>query len=383
MADEEKQATLRDTIMESIATHSDSNTETATPAPDVVVAPSTPETQEPAKPGRTAGRARDEHGKLLPGKADKTDKPQIAAPEQPKPAEPTTAIEVKPAAPAAASIPRPSSWKKEMWPIWDKLVAGETLTGDEAKQVAQYNAQRESQFASGVSTYRQIAESAKPLMDAITPFQADLDKYGVQAPQLVHSLMSAHKSLALGSPHEKLQIFNKLANDYGIPLQALYDQNAQQQFLAQPHYRQPEQPQQQPQDIAALIERTLADREVKQTISSMQSNKEKYPFFEYVRGTMAQLLDSNAATDLEDAYEQALAAPEHALLSTVMQSQHAQQQEAQRIAAAQATVRAARANTISPKSATPASVANADVGKKGVRAALRDAMDQHAGNARV
>lgn len=367
-----EQATLRETIQESIATV------TGEGEPQEVVTPEPAEPSEP-KPGRTAGRARDEHGKLLPGKAVR-EPAKAATPEPQQPAEVPSATEAQPAAPVVAPIPRPSSWKKEMWPLWDKLTTGATLSPEEARQVAEYNAQRESQFASGVSTYKQIAESAKPLMDAIAPFQGDIEKNGMQAPQLVHSLLSAHKTLALGSPMEKLQLFNKLAQDYRIPLQALYDQSAQQQFLAQPYAPQPQT--QQPQNIEALIERTLADREVKQTIASMQANKEKYPFFDYVRGTMSQLLEANAATDLEDAYKQALEAPEHAMLTTVLQAQHAQADEQARIAASQATVRAAKANNVSPKSATPASAVPVE-GAKGVRDALRAAISQHAGGARV
>jgi hypothetical protein len=189
--------------------------------------------------------------------------------------------------------------------------------------------------------------------------------------------MQAHKTLALGSPQDKLQLFSKLANDYGIPLQALYDQGAQQQFLATPHTPQPApQP-----DIAKLVDQVIASRELNQTVESMARDKEKYPFFQYVRPTMAQLLETGEATDLHDAYQKALEHPDHAVFSTVQQQQQAQAAEQQRIAAAQATARVARANTVSPKTATPA--AAAPTGKQGVRESLREAIAMHAGGARV
>jgi hypothetical protein len=371
---EETQPTLRDAIVDSIAQHSDPE-----PAPVVSETPA-PAEAAPApaesKPGRTAGRARAPDGKLLPGKAERQD----AAPEQPKPVEPHSTTEAQPAAPAVAPIPRPSSWKKEMWPVWDKLNTGAPLTAQEARQVAEYNAQRETQFATGVSTYKQIADTAKPVLDAIAPFQADLDKHGIAAPDMVHRLMSAHKSLAQGSPHEKLQLFSKLASDYGIPIQALYDQSAQQQFLAMPYTPQPAPVQQQP-DIATTVEQILAQREVKQTIESMARDSTKYPFFNYLRSDMSQLLETGEATDLDDAYSKALDLPQHEMLTSLRQ-QPEPTLEQQRAAQAQGAARAARANTVSPRSATPAPAAPPS-GKTSVRDSLRDAIAQHVGGGRV
>jgi DNA-binding protein Fis len=380
MENEEQQATLADTIRESIATVTNTEpTESAT-----VETQSQQQPQEPkeSKPGRTAGRARAADGKLLPGKAPTTD----PAAEQQKPplavATPS-ATEAQPAVPAAVPpIQRPSSWKKDMWPLWDKMIGGETLTPQEARQVAEYNAQRETQFATGVSTYKQIADSAKPIMDAIAPFQQDLEAHGIQAPDMVYRLMSAHKQLATGAPQQKLQLFAQLAHDYGIPLQALYDQNAQQQFLATPHIPQ-QAPVQQSPDIGALVRQELENAKVHETVQSMASNVEKYPFFHYVRSDMAQLLETLEATDLEDAYEKALELPQHARLATVMQAQQTQASDQQHAANVQATVRAARANAVSPKSATPASAPIPDVGKKGVRSALQAAISQHVGGSRV
>tara|TARA_R110000868_G_scaffold340880_1_gene601732 strand:+ start:9577 stop:10698 length:1122 start_codon:yes stop_codon:yes gene_type:complete len=369
----EREPTVREAITDAIAEHTQ-------PAPDAPVVESTQAAEAPEpKQGRTTGRLRDERGKLLPGKAQRD-----AAPESPKPADPSPAKEAQPTTPVAAPAPaiqRPSAWKKEMWPVWDKLNAGTPLSPQEARQVAEYNSQREQQFANGVSTYKQIAESAKPIMDAIAPFQGDLDKYGAQAPQMIHSLMSAHRSLALGSPHEKLQLLNKLANDYGIPIQALYDQNAQNQFLAQPHQAQ-QAPQQQSPDIAALVRQELTNTKIQETVESMRSNRTEYPFFEYLRPTMAQLLESGQAEDLNDAYAKALDAPEHEMLTTVQQAQQAQMTEQSRIATAQATVRAAKANTVSTRSATPAGE-GAPKGNPSVREALKAAMAQHRSGSRV
>jgi hypothetical protein len=185
----------------------------------------------------------------------------------------------------------------------------------------------------------------------------------------------------MGSPHEKLQLLGKLANDYGIPIQALYDQNAQNQFLAQPYQQQPA-PQQQAPDIAALVRQELNNTKIQETVESMRANRTEYPFFEYLRPTMAQLLESGEAADLNDAYAKALDAPEHEMLTTVQQAQQAQMTEQARIATAQATVRAAKANTVSTRSATPAGD-GAPKGNPSVRDALKAAVAQHRTGARV
>lgn len=376
MAQEEAQATLREALTDSVAQHSEPALEPAAPAEETVAAPEP--AAEPQKPGRTAGRPRAPDGKLLPGKPSKDSAAQAQTPDAG-----ATTVAAQPAPVAAEpAIPRPSAWKKEMWPVWDKLTTGQPLTAQEARQVAEYNVQREQQFAGGVSTYKQEAERAKPLLEAIAPFQQDLDKHGIQAPQMVHRLMSAHRALALGSPQEKVQQFTRLLQDYGIPLQALYDPAVQQQYIQSAPAQQAMPQQQQAPDINALVEKALSEREVKQTVASMERDTEKYPAFQYVRATMAQLLETNAATDLDDAYQQALQAPEHAFLTTALQQQQAQVAEAQRVAAAQKTAQVARANTVSPRSATPAAAA-APSGKSSVREALRESMNSVLGGARV
>ena len=101
---------------------------------------------------------------------------------------------------------------------------------------------------------------------------------------------------------------------------------------------------------------------------------------------MAQLLESGEAADLNDAYAKALDAPEHEMLTTAQQAQRAAQAEhsaeQSRIANAQATVRAAKANTVSTRSATPAGD-GAPKGNPSVRDALKAAVAQHRTGARV
>ena len=357
MANEEQQETLRDTLVASIAEHAE-QADTSAPAQET--------------DAQRESRQRDDKGRFA-----ETGKPTVAAPQAKTSGDPSSASTVP--AVAAPSVPDPAAANenkyprvpKELWPLWDKITAGQPLNGQESRKIADFNVTREAQFVNGVSTYKQIAEGAKPLMEAIAPFQADMDKHGIQAPQMIHSLLSAHKSLSFGSPQQKLQLISKLANDYGIPIQALYDQGAQQQYLASAPAIQ--QPVQQAPDIKTEVDRVLAEREMQKSISDMAQDTAKYPFFNYVRATMAQLLETGEATDLADAYQIAIHAPEHATLSSMSSLQQTQAAEQQRVATAQVTAK---------RSATPAS-AGAPTGKKGVRESLREAMELHAGGARV
>ena len=122
--------TLRETVEAAYDSTVGAAETAATDAPVVV---------ETAAPGATtpaadtdAGRARDASGRFI--EADKE--------------KPTAAKPVKAPATAAApvekiGVKRPDSWKKELWPIWEKLDAGEALSREERKQFLEYLPQRE------------------------------------------------------------------------------------------------------------------------------------------------------------------------------------------------------------------------------------------------
>lgn len=101
--------------------------------------------QETEKADKTAGRQRDEKGRLLPGKAEKAEVPVV-----PK-------------------VPRPSGWKKEMEPHWETL----------APEIQNYLGEREKQYATGVSTYKTEADRAKGVMTALQEFEPALQQAGI------------------------------------------------------------------------------------------------------------------------------------------------------------------------------------------------------------
>ena len=296
----------------------------------------TVETPPPETAEQKADRVRDEKG-------------QFAA----KPPEPAP---VEPAAPK-----RPSSWKKEHWADYDKIVA-------ENPKLAAYLNEREGQFASGVSTYKQEWEQAKPLIDAIAPFQPILQQNGIDPAQWISNLGNAHHQLVMGSPQDKVAMFQRLAAEYRVPVQlAVQGQDGQWQLLGQQAPMQPQAPAFDPRQVQTLVQQELQAQSTKQTLEAFtREAPEKYPHFESVKQTMAGLLQAGLADDLPSAYEAALRHPRHADIFAGLQQQQTAQQEAERRAASQQKVQRARANAVSTGTATPSGVM-ANVGEKGLR----------------
>ena len=342
-------------------------------APETVV-PDTPEVvesvQADAAPiGETAEqrteRIRDEKGRF----AAETEREKRIREGLIKPAAPAQAAQPAPAAPAVAKIPRPSSWKKDYWEHWDKL----------DPQVAAYINQREGEYAKGVSTYKQEWDNAKPLLDAVAPFLPVLEQHGIKPDTWITNLGRAHHALATGDGQTKLQMFAKLAQDYGVPLQALYDANFAQQFVQQT-VQQPQQQRPAPQqaDVATLVRQELNAARTQEQIEQFEAAKDAagqplYPHFSTVKGDMALLLDAGKAQDLKSAYSMALRL--HDDLFAAEQEAKSKAAEAARLEASRKAVAAAKGSAVSVKSATPASAGAAP--KKGIRGTLEDAFDQH------
>jgi len=313
--------------------------------------------------GRTAGRPRDEKGRLLPGKAAIQD----TAPEPQK----TADLTPSPAAPAAVpTIPRPASWKKEHWDSWNKIAS-------ENPQLAQYLNQREKEFTSGVSTYKQEFERVAPLAQAIQPFEQMLAQEGIPAAQWVGAVANAHRILKYGNDQERLQAGLKLIQDYRIPIFEYLQQGGQVQAMpqAQQQFMQP-MPQVQ-QDPRALVREELMAMQTATELQQFQSATDAtgnplYPHYEEVKLDMAQLLEAGRAQDLKTAYTKAVR-----MNDELWQAEQDAQQQANAQAQLQEKARAvakAKANTISTRSATPT---GADSGAKpqGTRATVAAAVE--------
>lgn len=291
----------------------------------------------------TVDTSRDEKGRFAPkeAKVETTQQVEVAPTENLQP----------------VLKPRPTSWKKDYEEHWTKL--------DPSLQ--DYIAQRESDYARGVSTYKQNFETVQPVYEAMQQFMPLLQQHNIQPQQWITNLGNAHKALALGSPQEKMQIFAKLAMDYGVPLQGLTggEYDPQQPLIMQ----ELNQVKSQLNEFKTLREQ----QEQSAVLSEIEKFKENAPYFEEVRETMSQLLQSGVVNDLKSAYDKAIR-----LNDDVWTKHQAEAQQANAQAQAQQNqqkVAEAKAKTVSPKSISPTANMNAANSKKDLRDTLTDAFD--------
>ena len=355
--------------------------ETPVEAPAVQETPATFDA-ETGKDVTAEARARDEKGRFAAEqKAERApDSPSSLsspnAPAAPQGNAGTAGIDNQAEAPV---VPRPSTWKKEYWPLYDKLYTGQPLTADEAKRIAEYTNERENQFKSGVSTYKAEADKAKELQDALAPFMPELQRYNIAPGQWIANLGRAHQTLALGSPTEKVQMFQRLAKEYGVPLESI---GAEQASQVDPNINWL---QQELQGVKSSLQQfqTLQQQQEQQAlqaeIARVQNEKDASgrlvrPHWDQVRDQMSGLLQSGMAQDLADAYTKAVRLND----SLWDQQRQLATPSAQQAAAA---VQKAKAAAVSPKSASPS--VTGDAQPKGLRANLEARFDAAMGGGRV
>lgn len=258
-------------------------------------------------------------------------------------------------------VARPTTWKKEYLPLWDKLDKGEALSQDEARSLLQYNVQRENEFKKGVSAYKAEADNARSLTEAISPFIPELQKNGIHPAAWINNLGRAHMILSQAPYQQKIELFNKLAQDYGIDLNSGYSGENTTQYQDPQAFalqQQIQQLQQQVQQVGSWKEQQ-EQGVLMNEIQRFSSDVDKHPHFEVVREQMAQLLENGLANDLETAYAKAVRLNDEVWQSEqnrLLQSATKQATQAQRVAKAKAAA-------VSPKSVTP----NSQGGQSGAK----------------
>ena len=245
--------------------------------------------------------------------------------------------------PAAAEEPvwkrPPASWKKDYHEDWKAAPA----------RIQEYAYQREEQMKAGYEPLRAKAEYADQMQEVVQPFMQTISGVGIDAPRAVKALLEADHALRYSTPEQKLQLFNRLAQQYGVNLGQM--EGLPQQTLADPA-------------VYALQNELNAVRGEVNTWKQQQEQaqnqtllgeigqfSQKAEHFEEARPAMIQLLQSGMATDLQDAYEKAIRLDPN-LFDAVQQSRQADVDATKR-AAANKAAKSARAAAVSVKSSTP------------------------------
>ena len=272
--------------------------------------------------------------------------------------------------PQEKSVSRPSTWKKEYVQIWDKMEKGEQISKEDFTKFAEYANQRESEYKKGVSTYKAEADRAKSYENAIAPYAQDLQRRNIQPTQYIENLVRAEQILSNASYDQKVQVFQKLASDYGIQL------NGNGQVTQLDPYTQQlmNQLNMVNQEVSSIKGRFAQEenQRLMGEIERVRSNVEKFPHFDVVREEMAQLLELGKAQDLETAYKKAVRMnddvweieQERLLSSAKNQASKAQQ------------VAKAKAAAVSPKSTTPSGKVSNPEDKKDRRSLIADQLGE-------
>jgi len=240
---------------------------------------------------------------------------------------------------------RPTTWKKEYLNIWDKLEKNEPVSKEEFNKFAEYANQRETEYKKGVSAYKGEVDRIKPLENAIAPYRQHLQQQGINEVALIDNLVKSHFVLAQAPYEQKVQMFNRLAQDYGIQLNGNPQQTDPyiQQLMNQLNTVN--------QEVGTIKNRYEQEEQnrLMGEINRVANDVEKFPHFESVREDMAQLLERGLAQNLESAYAKAVrmnddvwqVEQERLLTQASRQASKAQQ------------VAKAKAAGVSPRSVTP------------------------------
>ena len=266
-------------------------------------------------------------------------------------------------------VTRPSTWKKEYVQIWDKMEKGEQISKEDFTKFAEYANQRESEYKKGVSTYKAEADRAKSYENAIAPFADNLARRGIQPTQYIENLVRAEQILSNAPYEQKVQVFQKLAADYGIQL------NGGQATQLDPYTQQLMNQLNMVNQEVSSIKGRFAQEENQRLMSEIQkyqSDTANYPHFDVVREEMAQLLELGKAQDLETAYKKAVrmnddvwSLEQERLLKDAKQSAIKAQQVAK-----------AKAAAVSPKSVTPSGKVSEPGEKKDRRSLIAEQMGE-------
>jgi len=274
--------------------------------------------------------------------------------------------------PQEKPITRPSTWKKEYVTIWDKMEKGEQISKEDFTKFAEYANQRESEYKKGVSTYKAEADRARGYEEAIAPFVSELQAQNISPAAWINNLGRAHMVLSKAPMEQKIEMFQRLAQDYGIQFNGESVAQAQQ---LDPYTQQlMNQLNQVNQEVSTIKSRFQQEenQRLMNEIEKYRSDVEKFPHFDVVREEMAQLLELGKAQDLETAYKKAVrmnddvwALEQDKLLKDAKQTAIKAQQVAK-----------AKAAAVSPKSTTPSGKVSNPEDKKDRRSLISEQLGE-------
>ena len=258
------------------------------------------------------------------------------------------------AEPVTPAIEAPQAWTGPMKEKWA------TLPADVQAEINR----RENDFHKMVTSREGELRLGKDMKDVITPYMPIITAEGGNPVAAVQSLLNTAYQLRTGTPQQKAELVRQIAEQYGVDLGQATQQQPQDNYLAslQNEIAQLKQAVN-PQAIMSQLQEQQEHVKIQSDISAFAANPAN-KHFETVKATMAPLLASGRAKDLQEAYDMACYA-DPTIRSTLLQEQ-ASEQAAKRKAEVIAKKQAAVSVTGSPSS----SVGNAKIPDRTTREEL-------------
>ena len=185
----------------------------------------------------------------------------------------------------------PASWKKDYHEVWQ--------TADPRMQ--EYAWQREEQMRKGVEPLISKAQFADQINEVVNPYLQTIQGMGLDTPRAVKALLEADHMLRTSDGQQKLQLFSRLAQQYGVNLNEV---NMPQGIDPTIYALQNELNNVRGEVIGWKQQQEQAQNQ--QLLGEIEKFSAKAEYFEEARPTMIQLLQSGVAQTLEDAYEKAV-----------------------------------------------------------------------------
>lgn len=213
------------------------------------------------------------------------------------PAAETTASEEPAAVTTPATDAAPKTWRKEAAATWAALPS-------EAKNEI---LKREADIFSGIESYKADAGFGKSIKTAITPYEQILRDNNMDPAQTITSLMATHHTLATGTPQARLDLFTRMAKEYGIPLPTGEASSGEPPYIDPAVAALQTELSSVKSTLEAQTQRAAAEQRnlISKQIDAFATDPSNI-YWADVADSMAVMLESRQASTLQEAYNKAI-----------------------------------------------------------------------------
>lgn len=179
----------------------------------------------------------------------------------------------------------PKSWKKEMHEKWSSL----------DPEIQGYIELRENQMKEGVELSKSDSDYGKTMRELTSPHSELFKAQGVDEKTAVQWLLNAHANLSNADPEQRVELFNKLAESYGVKLDGTK--------LPEEYTTLSNKVNELQTKLNGYEQRSLQEQRAKAE-SEVEAFASEHPYFDDVADDIIPFI--HAGMSLEDAYEKAI-----------------------------------------------------------------------------